>query len=80
MAQDRDKAIDTTAQVNSQEVVTGSSTEGNADTSNLVKREVQDVSQIKPINILRGIFGLGVLIGIAWLFSSNRKKISLKPL
>ncbi|MCD6347384.1 MAG: Na+ dependent nucleoside transporter [Bacteroidales bacterium] len=42
----------------------------------LVSKKVQDVSSIKPINILRGLFGLVVLVGISWLFSRNRKAIN----
>lgn len=30
------------------------------------------------VRILRGLLGMGVLIGIAWLFSTNRKAISWK--
>jgi len=47
-------------------------------TKNLVSREVKDVSTIKPINVARGMLGLLVLVGIAWLFSANRKGISWK--
>lgn len=49
-----------------------------SDTKDLVKRTVKENSVIKPINILRGLIGLIVLIGIAWLFSSNRKAVSWK--
>lgn len=35
-------------------------------------------SHISVQSVLRGLLGIGVLIGIAWLFSSNRKAISWK--
>ncbi len=78
IAQDRDTTIETSAQLQAQEIVTEVSTESQSNTDNLVQREVKDVSSIKLINVLRGFFGLFVLIGIAWLFSANRKKISWK--
>ncbi|MBT5426814.1 MAG: Na+ dependent nucleoside transporter [Bacteroidetes bacterium] len=44
----------------------------------LVAKKVQDKSSIKPINVLRGFFGLAVLVAISWLFSRNRKGINWK--
>jgi len=44
----------------------------------LVQKQVKDRSAIKPMNVLRGFFGLAVLVGIAWAFSPNRKGIDWK--
>ena len=44
----------------------------------LVQKQVKDRSAIKPMNVLRGFFGLAVLVGIAWAFSRNRKGIDWK--
>jgi CNT family concentrative nucleoside transporter len=41
-------------------------------------KKVMDLPQFKPISIARGFLGLGALIFIAWIFSSNRKGISWK--
>ena len=35
-------------------------------------------SHISVLSVLRGLLGIAVLIGIAWLFSNNRKAISWK--
>ncbi|TRX71037.1 NupC/NupG family nucleoside CNT transporter [Carboxylicivirga sp. M1479] len=40
--------------------------------------EVSTVASFNFMSILRGVLGMGVLIGIAWLFSLNRKAISWK--
>ncbi|MEA1875548.1 MAG: nucleoside transporter C-terminal domain-containing protein [Bacteroidota bacterium] len=47
-------------------------------TAGLVSKQVQDASSIKLSNVLRGLLGLLVLIGIAWAFSRNRKGINWK--
>ena len=44
----------------------------------LISKKVQDASSIKLSNVLRGLLGLLVLIGIAWAFSRNRKGINWK--
>jgi len=44
----------------------------------LVGRSVGDASNITLENVLRGFLGLAALIGIAWLFSRNRKGINWK--
>jgi CNT family concentrative nucleoside transporter len=75
-AQDRDSVKEATQQVAEPEAVPDSSPSTSANTKDLVKREVKDFTTIKPINIARGFLGLLVLIGIAWIFSSNRKGIS----
>ncbi len=77
-AQNRSDMQDTTIQVVSQEATIDTVTGSAQGTKDLVKREIKDVSSIKPINVIRGIIGLLVLIGIAWLFSANRKIISWK--
>lgn len=41
-------------------------------------KEVIDVAPINLVSIVRGFFGLGFLVFIAWIFSSNRKGISWK--
>ena len=40
--------------------------------------EVSTAASFNFASILRGLFGMAVLIGIAWLFSTNRKAISWK--
>ncbi|MBK3517279.1 NupC/NupG family nucleoside CNT transporter [Carboxylicivirga marina] len=40
--------------------------------------EVNTAASFNFMGIVRGLFGMGVLIGIAWLFSLNRKGISWK--
>jgi len=77
-AQDNAAGQDTIAQTALQEAQPHSQIQSEPTTKNLVKREVSDVSSIKPINVLRGLFGLLVLIGIAYMFSGNRKKIAWK--
>jgi len=77
-AQDRTSQPDSISQSVSQDNTPDTASGSVQGTKNLVQREVKDVSSIKPINVLRGMLGLLVLIGIAWLFSSNRKKISWK--
>lgn len=42
----------------------------------LAQNTVGDVTGISLRNVLRGLLGLAVLIGIAWLFSRNRKAIN----
>jgi CNT family concentrative nucleoside transporter len=37
--------------------------------------EVVDTAVFKPVSILRGILGVGLILLIAWLFSANRKAI-----
>ncbi len=64
-----------TIQLHSSDTVIAEQADGAA---GLVGKKVQDISSIKPINILRGLFGLLVLVGISWLFSRNRKAISWK--
>ena len=44
----------------------------------LVSRSVGDASKISLENVLRGLLGLAALVGIAWLFSRNRKGIDWK--
>ncbi len=46
--------------------------------SGLATQRVQDQSVIKPVNLLRGLLGMVVLIAIAWVFSSNRRGVSWK--
>jgi len=59
-------------------LITDSTPVAQEGTSGLVGRQVQDVSSIKLSNILHGLLGLIVLIGIAWAFSRNRKGINWK--
>ncbi|WP_439181887.1 NupC/NupG family nucleoside CNT transporter [Carboxylicivirga taeanensis] len=40
--------------------------------------EVSTAASFDFMSILRGLFGMAVIIGIAWLFSTNRKAISWK--
>ena len=77
-AQDGNVQQDSVIESVQQEIPAETSAGSEKVTKNLVQREVKDVSTIKPINVLRGFFGLFVLIGIAWLLSANRKKISWK--
>lgn len=46
--------------------------------SDLVQKGVGDVSKITFRNVLRGLLGLLVLVGIAWAFSRNRRAINWK--
>ncbi|MFO7617851.1 MAG: nucleoside transporter C-terminal domain-containing protein [Bacteroidales bacterium] len=59
-----------------QETIPDTAVLKNSLNNSLLKREVREVTQIKAINLLRGFFGLAVLIFIAWLFSANRKAVS----
>ncbi|NLO68978.1 MAG: Na+ dependent nucleoside transporter, partial [Bacteroidales bacterium] len=59
-----------------EQTITDTSVPQESVNSNLLKREVKEFTQIKPLNLLRGFFGLAVLIFIAWLFSANRKAVS----
>jgi len=77
-AQDKADQRDTIVQSSAVEAPVAADSGSALQTRDLVKREVQDISKIKPVNVLRGLFGLLVLIGIAWVFSANRKKISWK--
>lgn len=42
-------------------------------------KAISDEPHIKVVSIARGFLGLGVLIFIAWIFSTNRKGISWRP-
>jgi CNT family concentrative nucleoside transporter len=44
----------------------------------LAQTEVQPLTGISLTGVLRGMLGLAVLVGIAYLFSSNRKQVSWK--
>ena len=48
------------------------------DISAPTKPTLSEQSVIRPMNILRGLLGMVVLLGIAWLFSSNRRRVSWK--
>ncbi len=67
-----------TAQVQVQPDPSGTQAVKNSINSQLLKREVKEVTKIKPVNLLRGFFGLAVLVFIAWLFSANRRAVSWK--
>lgn len=75
-AQDRDSSDTVAVSEMVEDTVSDTSVSPASNTKDLVRRDVTDVSSIKPVNVLRGFFGLLVLIGIAWLFSSNRRGIS----
>lgn len=44
--------------------------------SGLSVKPVKDTPHITIISLVRGLFGLGLLIFVAWIFSANRKAIS----
>ena len=46
--------------------------------SMMAQADVQPLSGISVMGLLRGLLGLVVLIGIAYIFSSNRKAVSWK--
>ena len=77
-AQQRPVAADTVVQAKVEQVQVEPKSESGGAHSNLLHRNIEERPVIRPVNILRGLFGMLVLIGIAWLFSVNRKGISWK--
>lgn len=76
-AQEEPVRSDSVAQVTQSPPAVG---EGDAPQGNagLVRKQVEDISSIKFMNVVRGLFGLLVLLAIAWAFSRNRKGIDWK--
>jgi len=51
---------------------------GYAQTDSIVIAEIEKVGSFDVMGIVRGLFGMAVLIGIAYLFSLNRRAVSWK--
>lgn len=53
-------------------------TQGTTQTAVPLPKTVTDTPHFKVISVIRGFFGIALLVGIAWIFSVNRKGISWK--